>query len=771
MAIRITGMYSGLDTESIINELASAQSYKKTKLVKAQTKHSWKQDAWKALNTKIYSFYQKLDDLRLQGSYKKKKTVVSNPNAVKVVSGENTVNGVHSLTVEKLAKQAYLTSASLENDKGWRFRGGASLKQLGFEGKGSVSVNGALGQEVKIDVTEDMTIDQFVGKLKEVGLNANFDEGNQRIYISSKDTGKDANFFLSANDQNGFKALGALGLLTAPDPDSLEYKDYQKWQNYKSLPAARLKEIEDQVAERALAYKQENDSLTEYNKNLDEGNDYNKKQLAKMDGYEEYVKKAFDEEGSEDYAKLKTDLYNKMYGTEQNKQAVDDDGNPKFEADGVTPIYEQAKDKDGNPKVDDEGNPVYVKERVGGLTQDLQKAHMELADLEKAETRDEDAIKQKKSEIEGIEAEIKKAEDCYDYVNAIATNEAVKQNNLDKIAENQKYFTVDDSDPENVKVEGTTDLIDVVTAEVDAKIAAADDFLKNASDYMKGKEAHKIQGQDAEFILDGVNYTSYNSTLSVNGMTITAMEENPGKEITLSTTTDTDGVYDMIKGLFTAYNELINEMDSLYNAEASTGYEPLTSEEKDALTDTEIEEWEKKIKDSLMRRDSTLSLVSNAMKSVMLKGVNVNGRNMYLADFGIETLGYFKAKDNERNAYHILGDKDDPLSWDQEEGKPTLRSMIATDPDAVMDFFVGLSNNMHDELAKKMSATTLSSALTVYNDKQMKTEYDEYTKKIKAQEEKLNAYIDSWYAKFSKMETALSKLESKNNSLASLFGG
>ena len=93
MAIRITGMYSGLDTESIINELASAQSYKKTKLVKAQKKLSWKQDAWKALNTKIYSFYQKLDDLRLQSSYMKKKTTVSNPNAVKVSSGESTEIG------------------------------------------------------------------------------------------------------------------------------------------------------------------------------------------------------------------------------------------------------------------------------------------------------------------------------------------------------------------------------------------------------------------------------------------------------------------------------------------------------------------------------------------------------------------------------------------------------------------------------------------------------------------------------------------------------
>lgn len=772
MAIRITGMYSGLDTESIINELASAQSYKKTKLVKAQIKHSWKQDAWKALNTKIYSFYQKLDDLRLEGSYKKKKTVVSNPNAVKVVSGENTVDGVHSLTVENLAKQASLTSASLVNDKGWHFTGGASLKQLGLDiegGKGSISVNGALGQEVKIDVTEDMTIDQFVGKLKEVGLNANFDQGNQRIYISSKDTGKDANFFFSANDENGFKALGALGLLTAPDPNSLEYQDYEKWQNMDA--ATRQKLIDDLVAERALAYKQENDSLTEYNKNLDKGNEINKEKLAKLDGYEEYVQNRLTAHGSEDYAWLKTDLYDRINGAERNKQAVDDDGNPKFEADGTTPIYEQAKDKDGNPKVDDAGNPVYVKERAGGLIQDLQKADEELAELEKAATRDEDAIKAKKDEIDGIKAEIKKAEDCFDYVNAIAANEVVKQKNLDKIADNQTYFTVDDTDPKNVKVEGTTKLVTDVTAEVDTKIAAADDFLKNTSKYMNGKEAHKIQGQDAQFTLDGVDYSSYNNTLTVNGMTITAMEENPGKPITLSTTVDTDGIYDMIKGLFTAYNELVNEMDAMYNAESSTGYEPLTSEEKDALTDTEIEEWEKKIKDSLMRRDSTLSLVSGAMKSVMLKGVTVNGRNMYLADFGIETLGYFKAKDNERNAYHILSDKDDPLSWEQEEGKPTLRGMIATDPDAVMNFFVGLSNNMHDELAKKMSATKLSSALTVYNDKQMKTEYDEYTKKIKKQEEKLNDYIDKWYAKFSKMETALSKLESKNNSLASLFGG
>ena len=63
MPIRITGMNSGLDTEAIIQELTSAKSYKKTQLEKAQTKLGWKQEAWKTLNSKVYSFYTKtLDD-------------------------------------------------------------------------------------------------------------------------------------------------------------------------------------------------------------------------------------------------------------------------------------------------------------------------------------------------------------------------------------------------------------------------------------------------------------------------------------------------------------------------------------------------------------------------------------------------------------------------------------------------------------------------------------------------------------------------------------
>ena len=50
----------------------------------------------------------------------------------------------------------------------------------------------------------------------------------------------------------------------------------------------------------------------------------------------------------------------------------------------------------------------------------------------------------------------------------------------------------------------------------------------------------------------------------------------------------------------------MKEMNTLYNADSAKGYEPLTSQEKEAMSDDEVKEWETKIKNSLLRSDSTL---------------------------------------------------------------------------------------------------------------------------------------------------------------------
>lgn len=100
MTIRITGMNSGLDTEAIISELASARSIKVQKIEKNQTKLSWKIDAWKELNTKIYSLYSDvISDMRYDYAYAKKTTKVSNADAVTVMTAGDAMNGVQSLKI------------------------------------------------------------------------------------------------------------------------------------------------------------------------------------------------------------------------------------------------------------------------------------------------------------------------------------------------------------------------------------------------------------------------------------------------------------------------------------------------------------------------------------------------------------------------------------------------------------------------------------------------------------------------------------------------
>lgn len=62
-------------------------------------------------------------------------------------------------------------------------------------------------------------------------------------------------------------------------------------------------------------------------------------------------------------------------------------------------------------------------------------------------------------------------------------------------------------------------------------------------------------------------------------------------------------------------------MTKLYNADSAGSYEPLTDDEKDQMSDKEIEKWETKIKDSLLRRDSTLGSVMTAMQTAMMSSV------------------------------------------------------------------------------------------------------------------------------------------------------
>lgn len=717
MPIRITGMYSGLDTEAIISELVSAQSVKKSKYVKDQTKLSWKMDAWKALNTKIYNFYTNtLDNMRFQATYMKKAVKVSDPNAISVTAGSNAVNGVQSVKVDQLAQGGRLTGRDLSLN-GANVTSSSKLSELGISGDASFDVT-VDGKTTTIKVNGDMKISDLVKQMKDAGLNASFDDENHRFFISSKETGAAADFAITANNESALNALESLGLLAKEDLQSEEYK---KWASYKTDQEAKQKAIEAEVAKRAAKYKADNDALLKQNESL-------QKEIDKLKEDPGYAKDA-DGNGIS-AAKLQ----------EQSDSL-------QQELDAAKAALEEAV------KARDEGNA-----EDSGLGEEEKQAL-------------QDAVDAAQKQADDKQAELNKVNGQHSIAKAIEDKEAKIAANDTTISDNEKYYTVssevDAEGNETEKITGTAQLSEKVTDDFNTKIELADQIV-NSGAYDSRSFATRVVGQDAVIHVDGAEFTSSDNEFNINGLTINVYAPTD-KEVTVTTSNDTDGIYDMIKNFFTEYNKLINEMDSLYNADSSKGYEPLTSEEKAEMADSEIEEWEKKIKDSLLRRDSTLGELTDAMKNVMLQGASVNGKTMYLSDFGINTLGYWSAADNERGAYHINGDPDDASTKGEED---TLRAMISEDPDAVMNFFSGLAGNLYNKLSEKMTAVKdTRSMFTVYNDKQMQSEYKDYKERISKEEDKLNALMDKWYTKFSQMETAMAKLQSKNNAVSGMLGG
>lgn len=286
---------------------------------------------------------------------------------------------------------------------------------------------------------------------------------------------------------------------------------------------------------------------------------------------------------------------------------------------------------------------------------------------------------------------------------------------------------------------------------------------------LTGGDSYKQDANDATIVLNGVSYTSNSNTFSVNGLTITAKEKTQGDSfVSLTTTTDYNAVYDSIRSFIKEYSNLVNEMDKLYNAESAEKYKMLTTEEKEAMSDDEVEEWEKKIKSALLRKDDTLSSLTATMRGAMLETYKVDGKTYSLSNFGINTLSYFLAADNEKNAYHIDGDPDDADT----AGEPDkLKAAIASNPEAVMGFFQNLASNMYSKMSKMSSSNEYRSFGNYYEDKKLKKEYDEWDSKIKKYEDYVAKVEDRYYKQFTQMEKVMGQMQSQQNYISQMMGG
>lgn len=666
--LRMTGMYSGMDTEAVIQQMLQARAQKVTNLKNDQKKLEWKQTLWQDLNKRIYKLYTgTLSNMRLTGSYAKKKTTVSDPTKATITASEGAVNGIQTLKINKLAKAGYLTGATVSmkrkgdvpiysDEKVNDSLDGVTpadkeqyMKEFGSEktladlgvGDGTLTVT-ANGKTFTVDAKKEDSIKDFIQKFNDaaaaatggaVDIKMEYDKG--KITVSGTDA--DAGFKMSSSAPEGSNKtiLQGLGLADASEDQTGTFIGHM---------------------------------ITE-----------------------------------------KGDIY--LPGDFKNHSE---------------------KDKDYKAKVSD-------------ITPDLVGKKLRL------------------TVGTGADAKVTTVEITADMEIGTLTSklsEGGVKASFDE--QNQRFFisSTGTGNKNEFKLEG----LDENNRTDDS--ALIDLGLLAGHKYGNGSESTRIEGQDAEIILNGAKFTSDTNTITVNGLSVTASAETD-EEITITTDTDYDGIYDMIKDFITEYNDIMNEMTKLYGADSSRKYTMLSDEEKEAMTEDEVEKWEGTIKDSLLRRDKDLNAVIECMRGAVNKGYDIGGQTLFLVNFGVGTGSYFETEKGERNALHIFGDSDDDKFSDKEND---LKAAIAKNPDQVIELFAAVSKDMYNSLQKTMASTDYRSIYKVYDDKRMKIDYDNYTKKIKEEEKKLNAYEDKWYKKFSAMEVALSKLQSSQNSLASMLG-
>lgn len=703
MPLRMTGMTSGLDTDSIVSALMEAQTTKKTKVENKKTKLEWTQNIWTGLNKKLYSFYtDSAGKMRFQSSYQTKKAASSDASILTATAQSSASSGSYTVKVNQLAAAQYVTSAKVSaksTDASGKVTeskvtSDTKLSALGFDTEGDTTIEITAGEKtINLNVDETTTVRNFVNALKDAGLNASFDEKQGRFFISAKESGADGKFTITSKTMTGEQVAAQNKLM-----DSVDYS------NLSSGDQDTVKKILSD-----LKNAQDTSAAADAEKSLQDISDRTAKEKAT-----EYYKN-----------KLTDDMLSQY----------------KYETDGT----------DGNGDAHKAGDIDYSK-----VKQALHEAGLDNDDY-----TDSDRLIVLKQKI--IEPAVTKELASGEYTGKIdnAVTSGLEDAGIEK--QSERYSTI------RLAVNGYAQAMKDGTEqskESALKLLGMDDIdgsaVKESAD---GTGMVVIEAADSIVQVNGATLTSSNTTLDVNGLSLNLVSASD-REVKVTVSNDSTAVYDAIKDFVEQYNSALSEMNKYYYADSARGYDPLTDDQKEAMSDEEVEKWETKIKDSLLRRDSTLSGILETFRT-SLTGITVkasDGKTYSLANLGITTGKDYK----EYGLLHIKGDEDDT---DYADSENTLQSMINSDPDIVMEVMSGIASNLYNNINKKISTTTtMKSALSFYNDKEMTKQMTQYKKDIKSWETKLSDMEDRYYKQFSAMETALSKLQSQQNSLASYLG-
>ncbi len=262
---------------------------------------------------------------------------------------------------------------------------------------------------------------------------------------------------------------------------------------------------------------------------------------------------------------------------------------------------------------------------------------------------------------------------------------------------------------------------------------------------------------------------------------------------------DTDKVYDKIKGFIDKYNSIVDDIQTKITEKKSSDYKPLTDTQKASMTTSQITAWETKAKVGILKNDDNLENMLNDLRTAFTTSVSNAGFS--LGRYGSNNIGIDTSDDWAKPAHidivdptqlkQVILTKSDQISK-MFTNASSVANTVAKDGTVQYDSSLtqykedGIFTRVKKILEKNVgyTNTTLNTAvLTSYANKQydytttgtggkntLPDKIYEQQLKIKDITTKMSTKQEQYYQKFSKLESLMTTLNAQQSQLSSMLG-
>lgn len=287
-------------------------------------------------------------------------------------------------------------------------------------------------------------------------------------------------------------------------------------------------------------------------------------------------------------------------------------------------------------------------------------------------------------------------------------------------------------------------------------------------------------GKNATLQINGIDVVQSSNTFGFDGINY-SLKETSAVEINVGITVEKKSIIDNIKGFVSEYNKLIDSISTKFSEKKYYDYEPLTDEERDALSEEEITRWEDKAKSGNLRGATELSTFLTKLRNALVEPIE--GSNINLAAIGITSTSYMekgklsidetilseKLDTNFDDVVRLFSQQSDKAYGSGNGAERYRESGIGARMDDIMKDYTRTTRDTNGNKGILIMKAGVTNDASIVNNELTKKLLD-YDQRISDLEDYLADREAYYYSTFAAMESAMTKLQSQADSLTGMIG-